>query len=301
MKKQVYKVFTVMGMATVMAFGLSASLANEVTAKSELTLTATGLTDGPYGLTGQAGQVAIRVDTTGHSVLEFSVSGLKPNGVYTVWLELDTQKAPFSGTPPNFVATDPQTGTTADVFGFAPAAPDNAGFTAGNGLDPNGFITDDSGNAKFTIKLNYDIFQTGAAPVVLRPGLIQAVPVSPDPESGLCTASDGSSFPSGLDTGYMRVFDTSTVADPPGVSPSYQVLDGQLKPRLVRGNVSGLIVAEHFDGLTHGHRPGLHIGNPAAAGCGDWEGRLQGDLADAHGAISLPMPNHQFGKIKATE
>jgi hypothetical protein len=26
---------------------------------------------------------------------------------------------------------------------------------------------------------------------------------------------------------------------------------------------------------------GLHIGNPAASTCGDWEGRLTGNLADA--------------------
>src|SRR5262249_25767269 len=163
----VYKAFTVIGMVAVIAVGLSASLANGQTATSELKLTATGLADGPYGLTGQSGRVTIEVVEALETLtfLEFSVSGLKPNRVYTVCLLLDTTQAPFSGPPPNFVATDQQTGTMADVFGFAPAAADNAGFTAGNGLDPNGFITDERGNAKFTIKLNYDIFQPMAAPV----------------------------------------------------------------------------------------------------------------------------------------
>ena len=279
MKHQVYKVVTAAGLVTVMAVGLSASVANAQDIQRQITLTATGNTDGPYGLAGQAGRVTIKGSNLG-SVLEFSVSGLKPNRVHSVWLGFDTTSSPFSGERPNFVATDPQTGTTADVYGFGPVAADNAGFTAGNGLDPNGFITDDSGSAKFTIQLNYDIFQPESAPVLLRPVVSQTVSVMPDPNSGRCIAADASSVQSWIDTGYMRVFDTSIVADPPEASPSFQVLDGQVKPRLVRGKVSGFTVAEHFDGVTHGHVPGRHIGDPAALGCGEWEGRLAGNLAD---------------------
>jgi hypothetical protein len=37
----------------------------------------------------------------------------RPNAVHSVWLESDTRRPPFSGTGGNFVATDPETGTTA--------------------------------------------------------------------------------------------------------------------------------------------------------------------------------------------
>jgi hypothetical protein len=265
-----------------MAVELSSSFANGQDRGRELILTATGVTEGPYGLASQAGRVTIKENNQGNSILEFSVSGLNPNRVHSVWLGFDTTSAPFSGERPNFVATDPQTGTTADVYGFGPVAADSAGFTAGNGLDPNGFITDERGRAKFTIELNYDIFQEASAPVLLRPTLSQTVPVAPDSDTGRCTAWGGiSSFLSWIDTGYMRVFDSSIVADPPEASPSFQVLDAQVKPRLVRGKVSAFTVAEHFDGVTHGHVPGRHIGDPAALGCGEWEGRLGGNLADA--------------------
>jgi hypothetical protein len=281
MKKQVYKVSTVAGLATAMALGFSAAVASGQDGGRELTLTAMGNTEGAYGLTGQAGQVTIKTANQGYSILEFSVSGLRPNKVHSVWLSFDTTRAPFAGERPDFIATDPQTGTTADVFGFAPLAADNAGFTAGIGLDPNGFITDDRGNAKFTIELNYDIFQLESAPVLLRPALSQTVWAVTDPETGRCAAAGARTMDSWIDTGYMRVFDASVVADPPGVSPSYQVLDLQAKPRLVRGKVSAFTLAEHFDGMTHGHVPGRHIGDPTALGCGDWEGRLQGNLANA--------------------
>jgi hypothetical protein len=96
-----------------------------------------------------------------------------------------------------------------------------------------------------------------------------------------CVASAGTNLPAPVDTGFMRVYDTSVIANLPGTSPAYQVLDGPVMPRLLRGTVVGFVVAQHFDGLTHGHRPGLNIGNPAATTCGDWADRLSGALADA--------------------
>lgn len=247
-----------------------------------LTLTAAGSTSGPFGHSGQMGSVTIEVHG-GKTELDFSLTGLTPNAVHGVWLILDTGSAPYIGTcaGPLCTAQDSLTGTTASVFPFTPAAPDNAGFTAGNGLDPNGFLTDASGNAKFEIDLDYDIFQTGVAPVVLNPGLTQTIAVTPsapgDPPN--CTGGSGS-LAVKIDSGYMRVYNTSTVASLPGTSPSFQVLDSALKPRLVRGTVVRITLIEHFDGVTHGHLPGLHVGSPAAS-CGDWEGRLTGKLADA--------------------
>ncbi|MCI0485327.1 MAG: hypothetical protein L0229_01875 [Blastocatellia bacterium] len=242
----------------------------------KLSLDPAGPGSGAFGLTGQTGDVRIMAKPD-RTTLKFSLSGLTPNAVYGVWLVFDTSQPPFvPGSPPNFVAVDQATGTTATVYDFTPAAADDAGFTAGNGLDPNGFIVDGSGRAKFSIELNYNIFQQQVSPVVLRGGASQSLELS---SAALpCAASSGSAFAAGIDSAYMRVFDTSTVANQPNVSPSFQVLDGPLKPRLVRATVRSIVVVEHFDGLTHGHIPAVSIG---ASSCGDFVGRLSGLLANA--------------------
>ncbi len=254
-----------------------------------------GNTSGIYGLNGQGGMVEITAKN-GRTILDFSLSGLTPNAVHGVWLNLDSGADPCggSGQPaclapfvsrsgPAAVARDEATGTQANVFGFSPAAADDAGFKAGNGLDPNAFVTDGDGNVDFTIKLNYDIFQPSAAPTVLRPGDSQTLAVTFDsPTMGTtCFASPGASYTSRIDSAYMRVYNTATVASLPAISPSYQLLDANGKPLLVRAAVRGLTIIEHFDRLTHGHVPGFHVGNPAASSCGDFENRLVGNLADA--------------------
>ena len=263
----------------VLGFLASDASASATSIETTLTLDPDGATDGIYGHKGQAGTIDIQA-LDGMTNLGFSLSGLTPDSVYSVWLLLDTAQSPFvSGTCPNCVARDANTGTLANVYGFSPGAPDNAGYTAGNGIDPNGFVADADGNATFTINLNYDIFQADSAPLVLRAGTTESVAVMPMP--GTCVGLQTGDFPAAVDSGFMRVYDPSIVANLPAVSPAYEVLDGKLKPRLVRGTVTGFEIAEHFDGLTHGHRPGLHIGNPAASTCGDWEGRLTGNLANA--------------------
>lgn len=216
---------------------------------------------------GQMGTVEIKVKN-GQTTLEFSLSGLNPNTVGTVWEILDTTQPPFSNDATlGLIATDTATGTVAKVAGAAPAAADNAGFTAGNGLDPNGFVTDANGDAEFKIKLNYDIFQPGVAPVVLRPGVAQASACFP---TGTTTR-----FPFIMDSAYMHVFDNFTS---PSTTPSFPVLEGPLKAKLVRGNVTALVLVEHLDGLTHGHLPGVGV---AQSNCGDHAARLRGKLADA--------------------
>lgn len=268
--------FVILALAMILA---TPTYAQEV--ERVLTLSAIGLTTAPFGHTGQSGEVQIEAEP-GKTSLDFSLTGLTPNAVHGVWLILDTGAAPFvSCTGPKCSVTDPITGTTSTsfVFPFTPAAADNAGFTAGNGLDPNGFVTDGSGNVEFQIKLNYNIFDSAVAPVVLNPGVTQAVGVAPS--AGPTCAASGSTLPSVIDSGFMRVFDTTTIASLPGTSPAFQMLDAPLKPRLVRANVKAIVVVEHFDGLTHGHRPGLHVGNPAFAACGDFDNRLSGNLADA--------------------
>ena len=244
--------------------------------KKTLTLTVAGPVSGSFGRSGQAGEVVIKTKG-GSTTLRFSLSGLKPNAAHTVWLIFDTTQSPFSQTSGGLVAADPATRTTAPVFGFAPAAADNAAFTAGVGLDPNGFVTDASGNAEFRIDLNFDIQQPESTPVVLRPGTTQALEVASD--SGPCVAASGGAFQAVIDSNFMRVFDTSKAASPPGASPSFQMAEAPLKAMLVRGTVRALTVAEHFDGLTHGHLPGANF--PGSGSCGDWAARLTGALGNA--------------------
>jgi len=245
--------------------------------KKTLALAATGPASGPFGRSGQAGTVVIKAKSGG-TTLRFSLSGLAPNATHTVWLIFDTNQPPFSQTGGGLVAADPATGTTAPVFGFSPAAADDAPFTAGIGLDPNGFVSDASGNAEFKIDLNFDIMQPASGPVVLRPGTTQMLAVASDTASP-CMAATGAAFQAVIDSNFVRVFDTSKLPNPPGASPSFQMAEAPLKARLVRGSIKALTIAEHFDGLTHGHLPGANF--PSTGSCGDWAARLTGALANA--------------------
>jgi hypothetical protein len=251
-----------------------------------------------FGHSGQAGVIHISVED-GQTTLRFSLTGLTPNAVHGVWLLLDSGANPCGGAGqpaclapfvscngPQCVTKDPARGTPVNVFGFSPAAADDAGFKAGMGLDPNGFLTDADGNAEFKIRLNYDIFQTNIAPLVLRPGDTEGLAEAFDAMGTTCSSSlftPGVTPPytARVDSAYMRQYSTSTVPNLPATSPSYQLLDASGKPRLVRAGVSGFQLIEHFDHLTHGHVPGFHVANPAASSCGDFDNRLTGNLADA--------------------
>jgi hypothetical protein len=253
-----------------------------------------------FGHSGQGGVIRISVEE-GRTTLQFSLTGLTPNAVHGVWLNLDSGAidpvanlcegsgqlaclAPFSScNGPQCVATDPARGTPVNVFGFTPAAADDAGFTAGNGLDPNGFVTDADGDAHFTIKLNYDIFKRNVAPLVLRPGVTEGLAVGFDAFGTTCSSMPSVTplYTARVDSAYMRQYNTSTMPNLPATSPSYQLLDASGKPLLVRASVRGFQLIEHFDRLTHGHLPGFHVANPAASSCGDFDNRLTGNLADA--------------------
>lgn len=262
MRKQIPGTLISVFSLAVLAGLLAVQPARAQTVEKTLALSAAG----PVNF-GQSGTVEIKVEN-GNTTLEFSLSGLNPNTVGTAWEILNTTQAPFSNDVTlGLIATDTATGTVAKVFGATPAAADNSGFTAGNGLDPNGFLTDANGNAKFEIELNYDIFQPGVAPVVLKPPVTQPSACFP---TGTTTR-----FPFIMDSAYMHVFDNFTS---PSTAPSFPVLEGPLKAKLVRGNVTALVLVEHLDGLTHGHLPGVGV---AESNCGDHAARLRGKLADA--------------------
>jgi len=217
-----------------------------------------------------SGKVIVNAEN-GHTTLVVTVSGLTPNAVHSLWQLLDTTSAPFIIDPVLGLAvvTDDNLGTLAPVFPVTPAVADDAGFRAGTGLDPNGFITDAQGNATFTVKLNYELAKSQISPIVLAP-LTQTVQVQPVSGLGECTVSPGSSYQSLIDSGYARKYDTSHV------SPSFQLTDGKYRAKMIRGTVADLVVVEHLDGLTHGHAPGVMA---EVSGCGDHLGKLIGAVA----------------------
>jgi hypothetical protein len=238
-----------------------------------------GPTTGPFGKTLQTGDVEIWVDAHSRTTLEFTLFGLTPRGVHSVFLDLDPFQPPLSGTVPDCIATDPHTGTRAEVYCWTPAAPDTAAFASGSGLDPHGFIADERGNALFRLHLNYDIFQSQIAPLVLRPGVTQTVRVAP--AGGVCAGSPDGSFITRIDSAFMRAFDTSVTASHPTTSPSFPLRDLHAAVRLVRATVRGIFVMEHLDGVTHGRVLGQGVAGPGDGPCGDHARRLRGDLTQA--------------------
>ena len=189
-----------------------------------------------FGHSGQAGVIHISVED-GQTTLRFSLTGLTPNAVHGVWLLLDSGANPCGGAGqpaclapfvscngPQCVTKDPARGTPVNVFGFSPAAADDAGFNAGMGLDPNGFLTDADGNAEFKIRLNYDIFQTNIAPLVLHPGDTEGLAEAFDAMGTTCSSSlftPGVTPPytARVDSAYMRQYSTSTVPNLPATGP----------------------------------------------------------------------------------
>src|SRR6516165_2721804 len=142
----------------------------------------------------QSGQVVI-TETNEGATLELTVSGLSPNTAHSFWLVFDTTKPPFINDPVLglSVVTDVNLGTLTPVRVNTPAVDDRSGFKAGTGLDPNGFVTDATGSATFTVKLNYDPTKPETVPIVLG-ALGETVQVSPVTGAGTCVATPGSSY-----------------------------------------------------------------------------------------------------------
>jgi len=192
-----------------------------------------------------SGQVKVIVEN-GRTTLITTVSGLAPKAVHTLWQLFDTTAPPFitDSVLGLAVVTDDNLGTLAPVFPVTPAVAADAGFKAGTGLDPNGFVTNGEGKATFTVMLNYDITQPEMALIVLTPQT-QTVQVEPVSGPGECKASTGSSYQSFIHSAYGRKFDTASS------TPSVQVLDGEHRAQLIRGTVFAIAVVEHLAGLTH--------------------------------------------------
>ncbi|MFQ5540164.1 MAG: hypothetical protein ACE5FB_07140, partial [Candidatus Binatia bacterium] len=89
--------------------------------------------------------------------LRVKIHGARPDTLYTVWVDFRNRES--DELPDDY----PDQGIER---GVAPAFASTAGVTAGVGLDPNGIITDDDGDAKLRVKLDYNLLEPGASPVV---------------------------------------------------------------------------------------------------------------------------------------
>ncbi|MEM7204446.1 MAG: hypothetical protein AAF628_29575 [Planctomycetota bacterium] len=169
--------------------------------------------------TGEFGNAEATIDGT---QLSIRVTGADPNTLYTVWVD-------FRSRATLTVSADYPPGALAR--GVAPAFASTAGVTSGIGMDPNGFVTDGSGNALFTVALDYELLKAGDAPVVWD-----------------ALAMQGANRVGGQ---WMRRYQGDSGASLQRVDPTTGL------PLLARATPQGLTLVKHPDRVTHGHTPGV--------------------------------------------
>ena len=145
--------------------------------------------------------------------IKIKITGAAADTLYTVWFN-------FNVRPDNTQSVAPAFATTAGVF-------------EGMVMDVNGFITDGKGNAKFKVKLDYNLLQPGASPVVF---------VDLDMQGA-----------NRIGGHWMRKFSSTTEA-------SLQLTDPETRrPLLERGTARGFVIVRHLDKISHGHTPGVGV------------------------------------------
>ena len=177
-----------------------------------------------YQLDTSSGQPGTAFVTAKIDEIKVIFSDAKPNTLYTVWVD---HKNRATGQ----LAGDYPAGAL--PRGVAPAFALTDGVTAGFGLDKNGIITDESGNADLVVKLDYNLLAPGASPVV-------------DEELDM----QGLNRVGGH---WMRVYNVDE-----NTQASVQVIDPQTGfPIVGRSTAQGITIVGHFDNVTHGHTPGV--------------------------------------------
>lgn len=170
--------------------------------------------------------------------LRIKVKNARPHTLYTVWLD-------YKNRDTGLLADDYPLSAGALGRGVAPAFATTAGVTSGMGLDPNAFITNGGGRAKFKVKLDYRILDEGASPVVGE------------------VSMQGSNRVGGY---WLRKYPTD-----PTVGPSLQSVHAYTDlPLVERSTVQGITIQFHPDYVSHGHTPGV--------GGVDHSGAFKGDI-----------------------
>ena len=187
--------------------------------------------------------------------LRIKIRKAVPKKLYTIWIdhrdrtnELLAPDYPFdeegddnpqvrSGPPGDIFNPDPL--DPSFLFsgegvkrGVAPAFATTAPVYAGMRIDLNSFVTDAHGNARFRVKLDYNLLGNGTSPVVAA----EIVKQGPKNEVG---------------GGWLRVYQGLISS-----GPSLQKVDERGLLEIYRSTAQGLTIVGHKDFVTHGHRPG---------------------------------------------
>ena len=172
--------------------------------------------------------------------VQVEIRGALSNTLYTVWTDF-RNRAPVK----ELAADHPGLVLARRV---APTFATVAGVTSGMGLDLNGVITNGKGNATLNIRLDYNLLETGASPVVAA----DLVEQGPERLVG---------------GGWMRQYDDAT---------NRQLVDAEGLPELVRATAQGITMVGHVDNLTHGHTPGTDIVDRFSGFSGDFPSSCSG-------------------------
>ncbi len=171
--------------------------------------------------------------------LTVKVQNARPHTLYTIWLD-------FKSRATGELSEDYPLDKGALGRGVAPAFASTAGVTAGIGIDPNGFVTNNNGRKNFRAKLDYRILDSGASPVV-----------------GGELSMQGTNRIGGY---WLRQYSID-----PAIAPSVQEVHPYTGlPLLERATVQGITIQYHPDYITHGHTPGV--------GGVDHSGAFKGDI-----------------------
>ena len=122
------------------------------------------------------------------------------------------------------------------------------------GPDANSIVTDDYGNAKFKIKLDYKLLEPGASPVVAEDLVEQET--------------------NRVGGGWLRLYKG------PITTASLREVDGYGIPVVIRSTAQGLTIVKHPDFITHGHTPGVGGTDHFSGFNGDFSAACMGSSGD---------------------
>ena len=176
--------------------------------------------DGKVGTPSENGTANFGISRNGKRV-RIKLKNASPNSLYTVWIGVTDDSRPVDGDN-NFLTQ-----------GVLPAFKTTQGATEGMGLDRNAILTDEDGDGKFSVKLDWDLLAPLATPLVS---------IELDTQDGQIVGGH-----------WTREYDVDgrQVVAPDPKNPAVDI------PVLVRGTANGFILVEHpYTKITHGHSPG---------------------------------------------
>ena len=201
-----------------------------------------------YQLEASATETGTAVVNIRRRSVRIRVRGAIPNSMYTVWTdhfnraadELASDFPTFPVIPSSSYHGNPH------PRGVAPTFASTAGVTSGMGLDLNAFRTNANGDANFRVRLDFNLLEPGASPIIAAE-----------------LATQGANIVGGS---WLRMYTA------PVVAPSVQAVDGNGLPVLVRSTAQGFTVQHHPDFTSHGHFPGTGISDGGADHSNAWKG-----------------------------